>query len=101
MYITTKRRKKQTGEQPPRTRQVPKQTVCPHCKGKFWAPGGKRMCPRCGEYLIVTDGVKGSMVGFFSRLLEGIVEMGGISEIHVKWVNTPMENPSDSRETNR
>jgi hypothetical protein len=85
-------------EIPTKERRVVGATVCPHCRGKFWAPDGKRMCPWCGKHFIVTDGVHGSMVGFFSRYLEGIAVSGGISGIEVSWVNWSEKTPSDSRE---
>ena len=99
MKSKTKRKKKQKDETPTQVRDVTKQTACLHCKGKFWAPSGKRMCPWCGKHMIVIDGVQGNMDGFFLRLLEGIGASGGISDIEVHRPTEPLKTPSDSRET--
>ncbi len=83
MEMTVQRKKKQKDEVVKRERNVASPTRCLHCKGDFWSPNGKQMCPWCGKYLIVTDGVQDSITGFFSKLLEGIALSRGVSGIEV------------------
>jgi hypothetical protein len=74
-----------TRQQARRKRQVPSSTTCIHCRRSFWAPKGWITCPRCGKQIEVTNGVEGSMAGFFKKLLEGIAISGGISQIDVSY----------------
>lgn len=97
MKTKTRHKRKKVDGAEESTRNVPKQTICPRCKEKFWAPEGKCMCPWCGKHLIVIDGVSGSMYGYFSSLLEGFALSGEISAIEVKWVDSAKKKPSGRR----
>jgi hypothetical protein len=85
------RRERETRQKPKTKRRVPGGTVCPHCKGRFWAPVKEVMCPHCGKRTPVEHGIVGSPMAFFGSYLEGLALSGAISRIEI---SHPCPRPS-------